>query len=204
MMMQKRKNRDHNADLMATLHFTAEDLEANQNGELSHIQHIWLNERIAYGRKWARRLVYAALLVISLALVVAAVFATLLLSTLFIILPGLLIAFLYQRQNAAALRAGLKRYEGIVTLDLQRTVNTSEPYILVGETRLQIPQAAFSLFKNGEPYEVYVVGKQLVSAYWLNEPPFDETMPDENAKDDPELTESEADEQATKSRDRKT
>lgn len=185
--MEKRKKYNHNDELMAILRFTPDDLETNRENHLSDFQQTWLQAKANYGKKWANISLY-----ISLAIVILGILTTLfledgfaifgILSTiLFLSVPSFLIAHVFQRRITSGIKEGIKHCEGIVTLDIKSTVKNSKPYILIDdEVRLSIPRDAFALFKNGEPYEVYYVGDQIVSAYWLNASPFESDITSQN------------------------
>lgn len=181
--MEKRKKYNHNTELMARLHFSPDDLEANRNNYLTDFQKTWLQAKADYGKKWANISLYISLTIVILGILAAlfleggfAVFG-ILFPILALSVPSFLIAHFFQRRINTGIQKGLKQREGIVTLDIKSTVNNSKPYILIDdEVRLSIPRDAFVLFKNGEPYEVYYVGDQIVSVYWLNDSPFADDM----------------------------
>lgn len=175
----KAKSRSLENDLMAALNFTADDLDANRDGQLSEEQRARL-----YGKRIYWLLAIAGVVAFVFLINLPGVFivfssgdypppADMLIFIGFILGCIGILVLLYTRSDLRAITADLqeKTVESVQGLIALETFGQDKMKVHIHDRAFTVNNKAGLAFKNGDPYCLYYAphSKTLLSAEWLRE-----------------------------------
>ncbi|GAB4308759.1 MAG: hypothetical protein Kow00117_02030 [Phototrophicales bacterium] len=124
-------------------------------------------------------MVYGLLIIGTGLAIVALLFQSIITALVFFCGAGVLVlnSLTEMKRNDAMLRSPMKEITGIVRLDARvvsrgRSGTTTYFYVQIADQKFKVSQRVMLAFKNGDPYSIYYVDREILSAEWLNESPF--------------------------------